>query len=315
MKCPICKSINTHKTMEMPSAKISKSLIYDDIIIMECDECGHVFNYLAPHEIENLRDYYKREYVDGRYTKTEIKSDFLGEQYDNNYAIVTQGDMKTYIDMLVNVNTDMHNELWPERHFIALDQFLEHCWNLDAVMQYIRQTLPVGGHVYVSVPDYDAYDTWYYYLIKEHIQHFTRDSIEKLFEKYGFTVYKMAYSTLDILGGELKMPTIEYVFINNKPKDHDGVYCYGAGRELLYMLDNNEYFVNHPIDGIIDDTPSKQNKKINGIPIYNSDKVNGLSDSSTIIITAYYSRGRVRDRLIDMGYQGQIKTPDARWDI
>lgn len=315
MKCPICKSTNTRRNIEIPSARLSGSHIYDDIIIMECPECGHVFNLLTKQDIEDLAIHYKREYTDSRFTHTKITTGFLDEEYDNNHIIITQENINTYTDLLIQLNNDKFNELWPTRNFIALDQFLEHCWNLDAIMQYIRQTLPVGGHVYVSVPDYDMYDTWYYYLIKEHIQHFTRDSIEKLFEKYGFTVYKMAYSTLDILGGELKMPTLEYVFINNKPKENDGVYCYGAGRELLYMLDNNEYFINHPIDGIIDDTPFKCNKKINGIPIYSSEKVKELSPQSTVIITACYSAGKIKNRLIDMQYMGSIKTPDVRWDI
>lgn len=315
MKCPICKSINARRSLEIPSASIIGSHIYGDIIVMECPECGHVFNYLNEQDTDNLPIYYKREYEEGRFTHTGVKSEFLDEEYDNNYAIITQENIGSYIDLLIQLNNDKFNELWPARNFIALDQFLEHCWNLDAIMQYIRQTLPRGGHVYVSVPDYDMYDTWYYYLIKEHIQHFTRDSIEKLFEKYGFTVYKMGFSTLDILGGALKMPILEYIFINNKPKENDGVYCYGAGRELLYMLDNNEYFINNPIDGIIDDTPFKCNKKINGIPIYSSDKVKELSPQSTIIITAYYSREKVKNRLIDMQYKGQIKMPDVRWGI
>jgi len=301
--------------MEIPSAKISGSHIYDDIIAMECDECGHVFNHLTTQDIENLAMYYKREYTESRFTHTKIITGFLDEEYDNNNVIITQENITSYIDLLIHLNNDKFNELWPVRNFIALDQFLEHCWNLDAMMQYIRQTLPPGGHAYVSVPDYDMYDTWYYYLIKEHIQHFTRDSIEKLFTKYGFTVYKMAYSTLDILGGALKMPTLEYVFVNNKPNENDGVYCYGAGRELLYMLDNNEYFINHPIDGIIDDTPCKRDKKINGIPIHSSEKIKELSPQSTVIITVCYSAGKIQNKLLDMQYNGHVKAPDVRWDI
>jgi hypothetical protein len=299
--------------MEIPSAKITGSLIYEDIIIMECDECGHVFNHLAQQEIENLKPYYKREYIEGRYTKTDMQNSFLGAQYGNNCAIVTQDDIKNYIDMLVNINGDLYNDLWPERDFIALDQFLEHCWNLDAVMQYIRKTLPPGGRVYISVPDYDEYDNLYYYLIKEHIHHFTHDSIMRLFNKHGLSEIEHNHGTLDILGGELQLPIIEYVFVNNIKSD--GVYCYGAGRELLYMLNNNEYFVNNAIDGIIDDTVAKQNKKIDGIPIVSSSIIQDLSDASTIIITAYYSKGKIRDKLFDVQYKGTIKTPDSRWDV
>jgi hypothetical protein len=279
---------------------------------MECEHCGHVFNHVTTQDIDNLKSYYRREYADGRFTKTEINNNFLGVQYDNNSVVITQENINSYIDLLIQINSDKFNELWPTRNFIALDQFLEHCWNLDAVMQYLRQTLPPNGKVYISVPDFGRYDIHYYYLIKEHIQHFSIKSIVQLFTQYGFTIDQKNQSLLPILGGTLQLPIIEFVFINNKPKEQDGVYCYGAGRELTYALDNN-LLSDYIIDGIIDDTPSKQNRKINGIPIYSGNKVQELSEQSTIIITAYYSRDKIKDNLAD--YKGTIVTPDITGTI
>jgi hypothetical protein len=232
----------------------------------------------------------------------------MGHDHDNNHVIISQSNIKTYVDILVQINSEKYNELWPARNFIAVDQWLEHCWNIDAVMQYIRQTLPSGKDVYVSVPDCAGYDNIYYYLIKEHIQHFTGFTLEKIFLKYGFSIKESRRSTLDILNGELKMPILEYIFTNNKPKEKDGIYCYGASREFMNAMESSEYFKSNTIDGIIDDTPEKHMKTINGIPIFSGDKVVDLSDKSTIVITAYYGREKIIEKLKVAGYSGNITT-------
>lgn len=306
MKCPLCKSFDVNTRIKFPSAKLSGSLLYDDVIILNCNQCGHIFNELGKQDIENLEHYYKREYIDSRYTYTRMNDDFMGHEHGNNYVIISQSNINTYIDLLVQINSGKYNELWPTRDFIAIDQWLEHCWNIDAVMQYIRQTVPTGKDIYVSVPDYAGYDNIYYCLIKEHIQHFTEISLEKLFYKYGFVVKESRRSTLDILNGELKMPILEYIFTNNKPEEMDGVYCYGASREFMNVIENSDYFKSNTIDGIIDDTPSKHRKTINGIPIFSDGKVASLSDKSTIVITAYYGREKIIEKLKATGYSGNI---------
>jgi len=265
---------------------------------MRCTICGHVFNDISGWDAAS---YYKHEYDDNKFTPTINDNDFLGVEYDNNYNIVTQNNNKAWIDMLVSINNNLYNSDWPTRNFVALDQFLEHCWNIDAVMHYLRHTLPRGGMAYISVPDYERYDNHYYCLIKEHIHHFECGRIKELFERYGFELHKYKKSLLPILGGALQLPIFEFVFINKKPPI---TYCYGASRELLHALETNGQIKNTIIDGIIDDTPAKQGKHINGIPILLCPGT--IPNDTNIIITARYGQDKIRDKLMGMGYEGNI---------
>lgn len=304
MKCPVCKSLNTGRHIEIASAELSVSLIYGDIIIMVCRDCGHVFNDISAWP--TIGYYYIHDYVRHKFTPSVVDNNFMGGGGVES-IVVTQDDNDKYVAELINLNAaPCAND--KQFDFIALDQFLEHCWNIDNVMRNLRRLTRRGGVVYVSVPDYARYNTRRFLFIKEHIHHFTGDNLKMLFLEHGFECIKGNSTSIPIIGGSLHMPVIEFLFENKKPDAWDGIYYYGASRELLYVLENTDQ---RPIaEAIIDDTPAKQGRHVNGIPIIDSAIINTLSDKATIIISAVSWRGKLEKKIRDMGFTGNIEYMD-----
>lgn len=311
-KCPVCKSCDIKKIKIFQSAKIDNSLIYKDIIILQCRDCGHHFNLLDKRDINNLCDYYLQEYVDNNYSRTQYEERKIFCDYffdgDRSY-VINQNNMDRYITELVMLNTA--NSLYSgEYDFIAAEHILEHCWDIDRTIINIKKHISNDGYIYVSVPDQAKYNETYFYLIKEHIQHFTCDQILYLFKKYGFKLVRDRKYNLDILGGKLKLPSMEFLF-KLKDKDifnPDGIYCFGVGKEFLYMYES--YFktgklIDKEIAGLIDDTPAKKDKTVDGLNIYNSDIVTQLSEKSSIIITSWYHREEMTKKLKQLNYRGK----------
>jgi hypothetical protein len=313
MKCPLCKNKNITLHKIITTAKITGSLLYDDIVTKQCVSCGHVFNELSLIDKENLKIYYKREYMENRFTSTKMNNDYFGIEYESNSLEITQNNLKAYTDLIIHLNGNGSYDLWPARDFIVLNQFLEHCWNIDGVMRYLRRALPTNGKIYISVPDYDRYDdNIYYFLIKEHVHHFNGNNIISLFNRYGFKALDMRDSELDIFGGKIQMPIIEFMFQNDKPAYVDGTYCYGASREFMYLLEKIDMGY---ITAIIDDTPGKIGRDINGIPIIDSSVISSLSKNSKIIIASYYSSNKIHDKLNVMGYGGNIEIMEFNQNV
>lgn len=314
MQCPVCKTYNIEKIKGFNSAKIDDSFIYENIIVMECNSCHHIFNLLHRNDISNLCEYYKHEYANNNYTSTkyEEKKSFCNYTFDEKKSyIINQNNLNRYIADLINLNiTDLEYHL--DNDFIALEHFLEHCWNLNRVISNVKKQLKQNGHIYISVPDQSGYgENPYPYLIKEHIQHFSRSQIVWLFKQHEFEIIASNRYELDLLNGKVKLPSIEFLFQLKSECNfnRDGVYCYGIGREFFYIYENN-FKTKKIISGLIDDTPSKINKTVDGLNIYGSNIIPQLSEKSSIIITSWYHREEMTDKLKQMDYKGNFLGDD-----
>ena len=84
------------------------------------------------------------------------------------------------------------------------------------------------------------------------------------------------------------------------------VYVYGLSREFLYLY-NNTLLRKVNIKKIIDDTPEKRKRTVNGISVVHSRSIiKHLSSTSIIIITAYAHKELLRHRLRELGFKGAI---------
>ena len=74
---------------------------------------------------------------------------------------------------------------------ISLWHVLEHVPDLEEKIKEIARVLKNQGHALIAVPNYKSYDAQYYkefwaaYDVPRHLWHFSKISIEKLFEKEG----------------------------------------------------------------------------------------------------------------------------------
>lgn len=268
MKCPVCESKNLRKGTVIKTYKIDQSLLYKDIRFISCNDCTHLFNQLTRKELRNLKKYYEQEYYDNIYTPTIRKGlNFTDLRQVNDYDFPAIPD---YID------------------------FLEHCWNLQGVIKNIKKYLDTFQ---VMVPDAGQYNNGYIPVIKEHIQHFYHASIIKLFKK-DFDILEEKAGQQEILNGKLKIPTLILTFV--KKQNEYPIYYYGASREFLYSWDGIA-------TGIIDETPAKIGKTVNGVKIYSPEIIPTLNEKCIIRIPSLFWKNEIKSKILASGFKGIIE--------
>ena len=181
---------------------------------------------------------------------------------------------------------------------IILDQVLEHLHNPKSAMKEIKRVLKKGGLIYVGVPDADRYDDEYYWIMREHIQHFTLNSLKLLAQNNGFELIANEKNEFDMIG-TLKLPNISALL-----KVSNVIYCWGIGREFFYLYNNTRLKDLYLI--FIDDTPYKQKRKFKGHKINSSDVLVNADKDSFLIITAFVHKDKLIKIAKELGYRGTI---------
>jgi hypothetical protein len=323
MKCPLCLNNETKLIKTIDSGNFDKSILYDKIRIRSCVFCGHIFNELTITEKQNLYEYYISEYAHTHYITFE--NEFIDS--DSDILEITQKHLNHYLNALYNF------KLKKTYKTIILDQFIEHVIDLSTLFIEITLNLEFGGILKISCPNSLEYMNDklhfqdYNFLIREHIHHFDRTHLIYLANIFGFELVNETYNEIEIIKG-VDMPNmiltfkytgkIKYVFngifdlknlIENSP--NKGIinilntyhYCYGIGREFLYMKRNDLVY---NCVGLIDNTPIKKQYTVDGMKIYNDDIIKELTRYSTILITAFAHKDTITKKLRDLNYKGNI---------
>ena len=304
MNCPICNSEDTFLLEKIIMAK-SEYCLYRDIIIYKCNNCQHEFNKHGLNS-RDFTNYYENIYLKYTYSPSTKHADYTIKE--NSY-IISQKDIDNYIKALTTLNNGnllIKYGVKKDDHII-LDHFLEHCWDLENVMNNIQASSSDNCIMEIAVPaSNDGYETCdkYERMIKEHIQHFDIDSLTKLLAINNFIVYDYKYEHINILNDNFIMPVL---YVNCYKKARNKVYCYGASRELLYLLENNNELKQLDISGIIDDTITKVGTKINDLLIVNSDIVKFLDNDTVIYITSLFHKDKIKKKLNELGFKGLIR--------
>lgn len=77
---------------------------------------------------------------------------------------------------------------------ITMWHVLEHVYDLDEQIYWLKKNLSKEGTIFIAVPNFESYDAshykeyWAAYDVPRHLYHFSQQSIETLFGKYGFEV-------------------------------------------------------------------------------------------------------------------------------
>lgn len=300
MNCPVCKSDNVKhlKTIKMAQ---SPWCLYGNIEQYFCNDCFHEYNRFYC-DSEELEKFYKETYLKYVY-KPIIKYDEI--EVDKETLYISQNNINDWVDSLVSLN----NYFWVDPNIykkIILDNVLEHCWDLETVFNNIKKISKSNCELKIIVPNTNKDDEFYSFserLIKEHIQHFCLNSIEKLLKLNGFTI---DYCTDGNLIDKRRNPLMQIIKIHSKKTINGDKYCYGASRELLYFMENNDG-LKYNVTAIIDDTKDKIGKEINDIRIINSNKIPYMSKDDTIYITSLRNIEVIRQKILDMGFKGMIR--------
>jgi 2-polyprenyl-3-methyl-5-hydroxy-6-metoxy-1,4-benzoquinol methylase len=236
---------------------------------------------------------------------------------------------------------------------VVIDQVLEHLTNLSATMKEILRVLKHDGVVCVSVPNalqYDEYSffDFYWFLLKEHVQHFDVVHLRYLFEKFGLVLLETSLATHKMLGNVAKLPSLAAIFkahgvdkipkvspdhfsltrvleqyikksfnISNKRKkiierlaiEKIPVFCWGIGREFFYL------YYNVPLDrcnviALIDKNNFKRDKlTFKGKSLSSPEVLKNSSSDTGLIITAFAYEQEIEEEAKQLGFKGSI----IRW--
>lgn len=324
MRCPICRN-NSTLIKHIYSGNFDNSVLYDTIKIGSCDNCGHIFNDITKKEIENLNEYYITEYSNCH--NNQHTSEIIAN-------VINQKNLNSYLTAVTNFNKNKTIGFVGKYKHIFLEQFIEHIAYPNELFRDITKHLYIDGYLTISCPDALRYLNEnvhfpnYNFLIREHIQHFDSTHLIYLANKHGFDLVTTIFNDIEILKG-VNMPNIEFTFryignkVNNEIKadffelrhtiekeinvEHTSInvngYCYGIGREFLFMKRNN---IITNIIGLIDSTPSKQYYTVDGMKLRSDAVIKDLPKDSTIFIAALAHKDFIKDKLNKLNYRGAI---------
>jgi len=220
--------------------------------------------------------------------------------YENLYGI---DPIKEYVNASDNENIkvgDVSSVPFESNSFdvVILDQVLEHVFDLKLALSEIKRVLIYGGLCCVSVPNEQQYDDVYFYLMKEHVQHFNYLGLKRLANLNGFEVINNNKTKSKMIG-TMDLPNLSVIL-----KPSGTTYCWGIGREFMYKYANTR--LKNLSLTLVDDTPEKQKQTFKGMRVYSSDVLQYSSKDSFLIITASMHKNELIKKAKRIGYRGEI---------
>jgi len=224
-------------------------------------------------------------------------------------------------------------------------QVLEHIYDLSGFMQKAKSLCRPGAILYADVPDASCYvlnsAAAFYYFDREHINHFTRATLQHL-----FTLPPSAWSILSVTNYEeaaiaegkknhglsilcsatpLLSPAtnaddpdaaslIDYCQRSSQADDYsslsdiraEAVFLWGLGYYVRRLL-RKGVFKHLPVKGIIDRDKGDQGQTFASLPIYSQTILNTYPQSqSCVIISSVLYADAIRHSLLASGYTGTI---------
>lgn len=237
-------------------------------------------------------------------------------------------------------------------NLVVMDQVLEHLVNPKRAFVEAKRVLSTnGGLLCISVPDASRYKEkrffdFYWFLLREHIQHFDIWHLKLLGLLNGFEMIDYSKTESPMMSNKMILPALNVVFrlksVSNIKKNtndegkfklHTKIESYinqefksteskiktikqlSVENKPLYVYGMSREFLylyelglkKCNIASLIDDTPFKQKKlKVDGRKIYGSSVLSKAPKNSVILITAFAHTPKMKENLKRIDYQGKI---------
>ena len=232
---------------------------------------------------------------------------------------------------------------------VIIEQVLEHLVNPAKAFREASRVLKEGGLFCIGVPDASRYAEYnffdfYWVLLREHIQHFDTENLNRLAKQEGFELVEFVQNDHAIMSSKMVMPNLCSLFRKNgasvkdvskaptmtlqgKLKNYvkqellrleekqrildtlaeDGrpVYVWGIGREFLYLYEAAG-LKKCNIVGLIDMNPCRHNGSIDGINIGPPDQLYKADPAASVIITALAHVDSIKTFLKLHGFSGEV---------
>lgn len=232
---------------------------------------------------------------------------------------------------------------------LVADQVVEHLFDPNDIFLEAKRLLKKNGYFCISVPNAQLYAEnyffdFYWFLMREHVQHFDAYHLVALAKKHGFSLENISYTfpvflskeaTLlpnmsimfklnsstrieeDESGFSLKSKIQKYIqqsyeqlevrriAIDKLYNDNTPLYIWGMSREFLYLYSNTNLNKCN-IVGLIDDIPTKQLCTIDERKIHSSKIIQTLPENSAILIAAFAHKKLLTAKANQLGFKGRI---------
>lgn len=233
---------------------------------------------------------------------------------------------------------------------LVMDQLLEHSVNSSQAFKEAKRVLVNDGLLCVGVPDASRYDEIYFFdffwfLMREHIQHFDLEHLKLLAAQEGFELVTYHRSETPMMSEKMILPNLSVVFrltgkkgklnftkscfeikneieryiknefkkLNEKKRlinylitSQKPLYFWGIGREFFYLYETLGA-KNCNIIGLIDTNPYKQKKfSVGGKKIMDKSILENATSDSVLIISATAHTEQIKKTILEVNYRGKI---------
>jgi SAM-dependent methyltransferase len=235
---------------------------------------------------------------------------------------------------------------------VLLDQVLEHLVDPSKAFEEARRVLKKGGMFCIGVPDASRYDQhyffdYYWFLLREHIQHFDLEHLKYLGLKNGFSIQHSIQVETPMMSEKMILPNLYVIFkkspdamMNEDNRDNTfglketlihylqleearssekraiiedlrrrktPIFAWGIGREFLYLYASLG-LKDCNLCGLVDLNPFKQSKcRINGLNISDQSVLNSAGPESIVLISALAHSKDIQKRLSERQFPGSVK--------
>lgn len=202
--CPICNKKNIYNFNNKRISYFSNKKFIYKIILRDlfCKNCKFIFSFKKPSQ-NSLNHHYSKKILNKNVLPDyNIKNqiNFFKKNFKTSVKIIELGASNNYLIKQLRKNNFICDgyDLDRKKNFkissydvILLNHTVEHISSLSKFLRSLYKSIKYGGKLIVEVPDLEKYNFNYLRaLTSEHIYHFTKFSLIKLFEKYMFTFVK-----------------------------------------------------------------------------------------------------------------------------
>lgn len=220
---------------------------------------------------------------------------------------------------------------------LTFTHVFEHILNLKEILNESHRVLNDNGLIFIEVPDTQNYHKhpvfdFYWFNIKEHINHFTKESLQNLVEKFGFELITYEQSGIYYTNEKYSYPSLRCIFkktqiqnikeitsfplmqyiaqenikiqihindINNILKTFKNIYFWGIGQEFFTLISNmNINFDNYNIS-LVDINKDKQKLTVNGLKIEDPSNITTTNPEETcIIICSVFNNETIKNNIL-----------------
>lgn len=233
---------------------------------------------------------------------------------------------------------------------LVLDQVIEHSVEPIKAFMEAKRVLVDGGLFCIGIPDALRYDEiyffdFYWFIMREHIQHFDVEHLKLLAEMEGFELVSFSKTETPMMSKKMILPNLNVLFrltgemsrlnitencfklkkeieqyiahdfeklnkkreiINDLVVSQKPLYVWGIGREFLYLYEPAG-LKNCNIVGLIDANPYKQKTfTVDSQRIMDSSILEKATSNSALIISAFAHVDQIKATVTEMGYDVQI---------